>query len=371
VSASTGIECFDSSASPVKGCSGCELAATPEGVRMAVVRTLRERFGDVLGSEVYTDAIRGFEKRTKGFTSQEFLENKDALASELDDGLEGVRAKNLIIETIDEKLTCWALRLAANGFFRSGERRDFSSIHLRPEAMIEAALWSDLFGADTSTGVRRCGAWLSGFPRVIFISSGGDLFDKRVDFEWIRLHVIRIVNSPHGRRHQWVVLTKRSAKLRLFSEWLRRRGIPWPANLMPMVSVSGRGQRSRVGDLRRTHSPYCGVFLEPLESEIHFSLEGVPWIVVGGGSGPGAKPFDLAWGERIVDRCVKAGVAVFIKQIGDDPVRDGEPVEKAGRGGSDWFHWPASLRIRQMPRIFIDVAERLRSAGLVWEGGKR
>jgi protein gp37 len=93
---------------------------------------------------------------------------------------------------------------------------------------------------------------------------------------------------------------------------------------------------------------------------------GVDWVIVGGESGPGARPFDLAWARAIVDECRRAAVPVFVKQIGaaaSDPVNGiagarlkvhpdaAELVSlrlKDPKGG-DWSEWPEDLRVREWP----------------------
>jgi hypothetical protein len=83
------------------------------------------------------------------------------------------------------------------------------------------------------------------------------------------------------------------------------------------------------------------------------------WVIVGGESGPGARPFDLAWARSIIQRCESAGVACFVKQLGARPhtgvftTPDGQRVENSvylqDRKGGDPSEWPEHLRVRQFP----------------------
>ena len=87
------------------------------------------------------------------------------------------------------------------------------------------------------------------------------------------------------------------------------------------------------------------------------------WIVVGGESGPGARPFDLAWARSTVEQCREAGVACFVKQLGARPLEyvppsgapddDGDmrPLALLDRKGGDPAEWPADLRVREMPEV--------------------
>lgn len=83
----------------------------------------------------------------------------------------------------------------------------------------------------------------------------------------------------------------------------------------------------------------------------------VDWVIVGGESGRGARPFDLAWARSVVAQCRGAGVPVFVKQLGDDPVQTGPDATRLGsiaelraRKGGDPAEWPADLRVREWPR---------------------
>jgi protein gp37 len=73
------------------------------------------------------------------------------------------------------------------------------------------------------------------------------------------------------------------------------------------------------------------------------------WVIVGGESGPGARPFDVAWARSTVEQCKAAGVAVFVKQLGARPVEFGR-IPLADRKGGDPSEWPEDLRVREMPR---------------------
>lgn len=90
---------------------------------------------------------------------------------------------------------------------------------------------------------------------------------------------------------------------------------------------------------------------------------GIDWVIVGGESGPGARPFDLAWARSIAEQCRAAGVPVFVKQLGAVPVtgdvRDwGRPWREHhpkgvvlaldDKKGGDWGEWPEDLRVREM-----------------------
>lgn len=93
-------------------------------------------------------------------------------------------------------------------------------------------------------------------------------------------------------------------------------------------------------------------------------LRRLDWVIVGGESGPGARPFDVAWARSTVEQCREAGVACFVKQLGARPIdaSTGENMhtrwtDPDGHGerirhpkGGDWFEWPEDLRVREFPR---------------------
>jgi protein gp37 len=79
---------------------------------------------------------------------------------------------------------------------------------------------------------------------------------------------------------------------------------------------------------------------------------GVSWVIVGGESGPGARHFDLSWARSLVGQCREAGVPVFFKQLGDNPLTSPGPITwpTTAHHGADPSEWPADLRVQEFPR---------------------
>lgn len=77
----------------------------------------------------------------------------------------------------------------------------------------------------------------------------------------------------------------------------------------------------------------------------------VDWVIVGGESGHNARPFDLAWARAIAVQCADAGVACFVKQMGDAPLDYGARVRFTAHHGADPSEWPPELRVQEFPQV--------------------
>jgi protein gp37 len=146
-------------------------------------------------------------------------------------------------------------------------------------------------------------------PRVIFVNSMSDLFHEDVPEEFIGRVFETMAACP---QHTFQVLTKRSRRLRHMAERL-----PWPKNVWIGVSVENQRVLGRIDDLR--HVPAAVRFLscEPLLGPMDdVDLDGIAWVIVGGESGPGARPMKPEWVESILKQCRRAQVAFFFKQWG-------------------------------------------------------
>jgi protein gp37 len=171
-------------------------------------------------------------------------------------------------------------------------------------------------------------------PQVIFVNSMSDLFHEKVPVYFIQktFDVMRRANW-----HQFQVLTKRAERLAELSPQ-----IDWPENVWMGVSVENQEYLSRIDCLRLTGARVKFLSLEPLLGPIHqLNLAGINWAIVGGESGPGARPVMQEWVTDIRDQCVNAHVPFFFKQWG------GVQKKRAGREleGRTWDEMPASLSL--------------------------
>jgi len=168
-------------------------------------------------------------------------------------------------------------------------------------------------------------------PQMVFVNSMSDLFHKDVPLEFIR-KVFGVMEQ--AERHQFQVLTKRSGRLREISGKL-----PWPENVWMGVSVENAKYITRIDDLRRTPAKVKFLSIEPLLGPIpDLDLDGIDWVIVGGESGPGARPMLEEWVIDIRNQCLRANIPFFFKQWG------GTNKKKAGRmlEGRIWDQMPLS-----------------------------
>ncbi len=146
-------------------------------------------------------------------------------------------------------------------------------------------------------------------PRSIFVNSMSDLFHDEVPDDFIAA-VFDVMARAHWHRYQ--VLTKRPERVvRLNSR------LPWPAQVWQGVSVENADYAHRIDALRETGAAVKFLSLEPLLGPLpNLDLSGIDWVIVGGESGPGARPMQPEWARDIRDQCVDAGVPFYFKQWG-------------------------------------------------------
>jgi len=165
--------------------------------------------------------------------------------------------------------------------------------------------------------------------QIIFVNSMSDLFHSDVPEDFVRQVFDVMVRADW---HLFQLLTKRSGRLAQLAP-----SLPWPDNVWAGVSVENRDYLSRLDDLRGVPAAVRFISFEPLIGPIGvFDLEGIDWVIVGGESGPGARPIQHDWVVEIRDECRRAGVPFFFKQWG------GVQRKKAGRAleGRTWDEMP-------------------------------
>jgi protein gp37 len=168
-------------------------------------------------------------------------------------------------------------------------------------------------------------------PRTIFVNSMSDLFHEEVPEEFI----FRVFDTMRNASwHRFQVLTKRANRLQELSS-----SLVWESNVWMGVSVESEDFCDRIERLRQTPAKVKFLSLEPLLAPIpHLNLKGIHWVIVGGESGPGARPMKVEWVLDIREQCKRASVPFFFKQWG------GVNKHRAGRllEGRTWDEMPAT-----------------------------
>lgn len=151
-------------------------------------------------------------------------------------------------------------------------------------------------------------------PRLVFVNSMSDLFHKDVPDDYIE-DVVSVMETASW--HTYQVLTKRSERMRDLLQTKLRSAAERP-HIWWGVSVENRRHGlPRVEHLRDAPATVRWLSVEPLLENLGpINLDGIGWVVVGGESGPGARPMNSAWVLDIRDQCVVAGVPFFFKQWG-------------------------------------------------------
>jgi protein gp37 len=171
-------------------------------------------------------------------------------------------------------------------------------------------------------------------PKRIFVNSMSDLFHVDVSLSYIK-DVFDVMRRAHW--HQFQVLTKRAERIEELSSKLK-----WQPNIWMGVSVESEEYLYRIDHLRKTGANVKFLSLEPLLGPLpKMNLRGIDWAIVGGESGPCARPMNADWVKDIRAQCATAGVAFFFKQWG------GVQKKKAGRTleGRTWDQMPAGSEL--------------------------
>lgn len=171
-------------------------------------------------------------------------------------------------------------------------------------------------------------------PRMIFVNSMSDLFHKNIPQEFISATFDTMEAADW---HIFQVLTKRSSLLQKFVN--RRYGnAKAPAHIWLGVSVESAVATSRILHLRKANAGVRFLSIEPLIGPVgRLRLDGIHWVIVGGESGPGARPVDPRWVIDIRNQCVRAEVPFFFKQWGGRSPKSGGRILE----GREWNEFPS------------------------------
>jgi protein gp37 len=146
-------------------------------------------------------------------------------------------------------------------------------------------------------------------PRMIFVNSMSDLFHKDVPTEFIS-QCFAVMQE--ASQHTFQVLTKRPERAAELAPTL-----PWPTNVWMGTSVENADYVYRIHALTKIPAVVRFLSLEPLLGPIpRLPLTGIHWVIVGGESGPAARPIEQEWVLQIRNRCIDRNVPFFFKQWG-------------------------------------------------------
>lgn len=167
-------------------------------------------------------------------------------------------------------------------------------------------------------------------PQMIFVNSMSDLFHEDVPTEFIQ-KVFETMNT--ARWHRFQVLTKRTERLLEIG-----KDLTWTDNIWMGATVEAAEYKHRIADLQATPAHVKFLSLEPLLGPLgRLDLDGIHWVIMGGESGPGARPMREEWVLPIKAQCEERGAAFFFKQWG------GVQKKRAGRllQGQTWDAMPS------------------------------
>lgn len=161
-----------------------------------------------------------------------------------------------------------------------------------------------------------------------FVCSMSDLFHKDVPDHFIRLVFDVMYNTP---QHTYQVLTKRPERMAEFA-----KQIIWPNNVWAGTSIENLDNAHRLAHLIKVPAPIKFLSCEPLLGPLPIQVQLVDWVIVGGESGPPARPMDEQWVRDIQINCERKGVKFFFKQWG------GVNKKETGRllDGRTWDEMP-------------------------------
>jgi protein gp37 len=186
---------------------------------------------------------------------------------------------NCYAEKMSKRLKCMGMQKYANGF----------ELTCHPETLREPYSWKK--------------------ERIVFVNSMSDLFHENIPLHFIQ-EVFKVMNE--NPQHIFQVLTKRSENLLKYSNQL-----VWTENIWAGVTVEGFRQKYRIDHLREVPAKLKFLSCEPLLDDLgELHLQDIDWIIVGGESGPKARPMKKEWVENILSQAHSNDIAFFFKQWG-------------------------------------------------------
>ena len=176
-------------------------------------------------------------------------------------------------------------------------------------------------------------------PKRIFVNSMSDTFHPHIP----RVHLdFLMIKMWSYMEHTFQVLTKRPGRAVAWYKEVGQYRWPWPAHIHLGTSVETQKYAPRIEVLARVPAPVKFVSAEPLLGELdltsYMDAGQIQWLIVGGESGPRARPMDLDWARDLRDQAVLRGIPFFLKQLGGRGDKRGG--DKAVLDGRTWQEFP-------------------------------
>ena len=187
-------------------------------------------------------------------------------------------------------------------------------------------------------------------PKMIFVNSMSDLFHKDIP----RSYIGRVFDTMEKADwHVFQILTKRSSLMMRFAND-RYKCDPAPEHIWLGASVEDHTKRSRIKHVQNTNASVRFLSIEPLIGPPgNMNLDDINWVIVGGESGPNARPIQLSWARSVRDQCVAQNVPFFFKQWGGfRPKSGGRELD-----GKEWSEFPELSKKSINPQELYVVAE--------------
>lgn len=213
----------------------------------------------------------------------------------------------------------------------------------------------------------------------VFCGSMCDWAEDRRDLDDERVKLWRLIEATPALT--WLLLTKRAENIRAMLPSIQIGAceslLPRFDNVWVGVTVGMRANIERIDELREVPATVRFLSVEPLIEDLGtLDLRGIQWVIVGGESGPNARPFHIEWARSIRDQCKAAGVKCFVKQMGANCIDENDRgfpastwpgargvngitctpldahrmrIHLRDRAGADPSEWPDDLRVQEFP----------------------
>ncbi len=189
-------------------------------------------------------------------------------------------------------------------------------------------------------------------PRMIFVNSMSDLFHKSIPRGFLSNVFGEMIVADH---HIYQVLTKRPSRA---ADYVNAAMGKLPRHIWIGTSVEDHERAYRIRHLRQVSADVRFLSCEPLLGSLELNpkdLSDIHWVIVGGESGPSARPMDPIWLMEIRGLCEQAGIPCFVKQMGSHWAKANR---KTDSHGGDPSEWPRAYRVREFPRVAATLKEK-------------